>query len=325
MSRRRPGIRASSTGMIRMTLRLHTTVAVAALILTLPMSSISQDVPDSADHPLIGRFDGSSISYYRTFDFDLLTIATGRSVSRQLENSIDAEGKKTIIAYQIPAGPSPLEVLRNFEQRMLERGFEVLYECADAECGRGDFTGALDIAPLPAMNVDPFNFRYIAAKRIQEGVETHAFVITSAYSGRLYAQVATIESSAMEMRMVDATQMAADLAAAGRVALYGIYFDTDSAEVRPESAPTLAEIEKLLSGDPSLNLIVVGHTDNQGSRDYNMSLSARRAESVMQVLVADYSIAPDRLRSAGVGFLAPVATNDSEQGRAQNRRVELIK
>lgn len=305
--------------------RLPMMITLAFLVLELPFSAEAQDIPGSADHPLIGRFEGSRISYYRTFDFDQLTIATGRSASRQLESSIDAEGQKTIIAYQIPAGPSPLEVLRNFQQRMLDNGFEILYECKDSDCGLSNFTGALEIAPLPAMNLDPFNFRYVGAKRIQDGQEIHAFVVASEYGGRLYAQVATVASSAMEMRMVDAAQMAADIAAAGRVALYGIYFDTDETDVRPESEPTLAQIVELLNSDPSLNLIVVGHTDSEGSWDYNMSLSARRAEAVVQVLVESYGIASMRLRSAGVGFLAPVATNDSEEGRAQNRRVELIK
>ena len=118
--------------------------------------------------------------------------------------------------------------------------------------------------------------------------------------------------------------MAKGLGAAGHIALYGIYFDTDKAVVKPESRPTLEQIAKLLTGQPQLNVFIVGHTDNQGAYDYNLDLSRRRAEAVAAELVKSYRIAQTRLRTAGVGFLAPVGSNASDSGRALNRRVELV-
>ena len=106
-------------------------------------------------------------------------------------------------------------------------------------------------------------------------------------------------------------------------AVYGIYFDVDRAVVKPKSGPVLAEIARLLQNEPGLYLYVVGHTDNTGTLVHNMDLSQRRAEAVVQKLAADYGIAAERLAAVGVGPVAPVASNDADEGRALNRRVEL--
>ena len=109
-----------------------------------------------------------------------------------------------------------------------------------------------------------------------------------------------------------------------KVAIYGIYFDFNKADVKPESDPTLIEITKLLSQNPNLKLYVVGHTDNVGKFDYNMKLSQTRANAVIQALVSRYGVDRNRLKSYGVGPLAPVQPNKTEEGRAKNRRVELV-
>jgi outer membrane protein OmpA-like peptidoglycan-associated protein len=116
-----------------------------------------------------------------------------------------------------------------------------------------------------------------------------------------------------------------DISSSGHVALYGIYFDTDKADLKPESRPTLQEIARLLKQDAALKLYVVGHTDNVGGFDYNSGLSERRAVAVVKELTANHGIAATRLKAAGVGMLSPVAPNDREEGRTKNRRVELVK
>jgi outer membrane protein OmpA-like peptidoglycan-associated protein len=107
--------------------------------------------------------------------------------------------------------------------------------------------------------------------------------------------------------------------------LYGIYFDTNKAELKPESHTALQEISKLLKADPNLKVLVVGHTDNVGGYDTNLTLSERRATAVLQELKSTHGIAATRLRGVGVGMAAPVAPNETEDGRAKNRRVELVK
>jgi OOP family OmpA-OmpF porin len=129
---------------------------------------------------------------------------------------------------------------------------------------------------------------------------------------------------AIENKMVDAGTMAKALREKGHIALYGIYFDTDKAVIKPESRPTLDEIAKLLQAQPQLNVFIVGHTDSQGTFEYNTDLSRRRAEAVAAELVRSYKIAGTRLRTAGASFLAPIGSNATDDGRALNRRVELV-
>jgi OOP family OmpA-OmpF porin len=139
--------------------------------------------------------------------------------------------------------------------------------------------------------------------------------------------VECVQEKPVANKMVDGTasDMSKQIAATGSVNLYGIYFDTNKTDVKPESKPTLDEVGKLMASDATLKLKVVGHTDNVGTADYNNDLSMRRAQSVMHELVASYSVAPERLTPFGAGFTQPIATNDTDDGRAKNRRVELVK
>ena len=116
-----------------------------------------------------------------------------------------------------------------------------------------------------------------------------------------------------------------DLASTGHAAVYGIYFDTGKADLKPESAQAIGEIAKLLAADPALKVYVVGHTDNVGTLESNMRLSQERADAVVQALVRTHGVAATRLKSFGAGPYSPVASNDAEAGRAKNRRVELVK
>ncbi len=126
------------------------------------------------------------------------------------------------------------------------------------------------------------------------------------------------------MVAVTSEEMAKGIEESGRIALYGIFFDTDKTDIKPESVPTLEEIAKLMKALPELRVLVVGHTDNTGDREYNMGLSSRRAESVVKFLQDKFQIPATRMIPAGLGMLAPVASNRTEGGRANNRRVELL-
>ncbi|MBI4002149.1 MAG: OmpA family protein, partial [Nitrospira defluvii] len=123
---------------------------------------------------------------------------------------------------------------------------------------------------------------------------------------------------------IDAEAMGKDIDQYGKVALYGLYFDHDKAVLKPESKPALVEIATLLKARPTLNVYVVGHTDSTGTFAYNLKLSADRARAIVGALVKNYGIASARLEPHGVASLAPVVTNQSDGGRAKNRRVELV-
>jgi outer membrane protein OmpA-like peptidoglycan-associated protein len=110
-----------------------------------------------------------------------------------------------------------------------------------------------------------------------------------------------------------------------RAVTYGIYFDFNKDTLKPESEPVLKEIAQAMTHNPDWKLTVEGHTDNIGGDTYNLDLSKRRAAAVKQALVTQYNIAPDRLLTGGFGASRPVETNDTLEGRARNRRVELVR
>ena len=295
-------------------LALHVTGAAAQ----------TRDVAGSRDFPGIGRFGGSVITGYQVKDFDAARMQGAAFKDGNPADARRLEGRITRIAYATKPGPSILEVSRNFETQLAKAGYETLVACDTDACGGIPFTEAIDVLPIPQMWVDGFNYHYYAGRKVEGGRETYASVVVSENNREIHAQLTVAELGAIENKMVDAAAMAKGLGETGHIALYGIYFDTDKTVIKPESRPTLDQIAKLLTGQPQLNVFIVGHTDNQGAYDYNLDLSRRRAEAIAAELVKSYRIAQTRLRTAGVGFLAPVGSNASDAGRALNRRVELV-
>jgi outer membrane protein OmpA-like peptidoglycan-associated protein len=168
-----------------------------------------------------------------------------------------------------------------------------------------------------------------------DGCENHTYLIrqggkeywiqVSTGAIPLHGYVAVLEREGMKQSLgfLDASAMKKAIDADGRVALY-INFDVDKATLRPDAQPIIAEINKLLAGDAALKLSIEGHTDNTGTPAHNQELSTARARSVLGALVG-LGIDPSRLQSKGFGQDKPLADNGSEDGRAKNRRVELVK
>jgi len=304
-------------------------IAIVLLIVTTllagPAYAAKADVPGSADEPAIGRFTDSVISGYYKKDFEEYVFHVG-PVRSGVDNTESLEGAIRHIAYTTPEVASIAEVYRNYKNKLNDAGYKILFECETKACGGGDFRYAIKLLPIPRMEVDTFRYRYMAARKELGGVVNSVAVIVSIDTKKqIRSQVTLLESGALENKMVAAEAMAESLHGEGHIALYGIHFDTGKTGIKPESKPTLDEIGKLLTTSPALRIILVGHTDNQGGFEYNMDLSLRRAKSVANTLITEYGIKQERLRAAGVGYLAPVATNDNDPGRALNRRVELVK
>lgn len=274
------------------------------------------------------------------------------------EKEIELEGTLTRLVYVLPEDRSPLEVLRNYQDVVQTAGGEVLFECKKEACGGDVSAGAdrgggamsftqyffyasdLDMGSFSnascAVTSNMADLRYFTAKVPQAAGDAYVTVqafqmidnlYCKAINGRTIAIVHVLEPKQRDKKMVlvGAKEMENALVASGSVALYGIFFDFDKAVIKPESEATLKEIAKLLTDDPKLAVAVIGHTDNKGAFDYNIDLSARRAEAVKKALVSQHGIDGARLTAAGAGMMAPVASNDSEDGRAKNRRVGLVK
>lgn len=304
---------------------------------------------------MIKRITGSEIFFAKTTDFDQLKLSLGKLEWNGAEakvkpyKSATVEGKRLTNYYKVPAKMSVLEVLRDYEQDLKEAGFEILHSGQGEEIETvsynnqvareilgmtGTYATPEEKAQWPFQHTDEKLAAYIAAKKAGDAGEIYvsAYIVPNTHANwlgipvnRVLVRLDVCEVKAREQRMelVKSEEMAGSIALNGRVALYGILFDFDKADIRPDSEPTLAEIAKLLQEKPDLNLLVVGHTDATGLFDYNRTLSQKRAESVVANLTAK-GISRQRLFPVGVAFASPVATNRTEDGKAKNRRVELV-
>lgn len=295
------------------------------------------DIPGAKDHPEISRFAGSAIVQYDQSDFGELVIPLSDQPHSPEAKSERVEGRLTKFLYRLPENASSHQVFRAYESELSKAGFKALYRCSGLQCGPGWPSYAMSTYELRDRGeyfgmqfMDFESQRYLAAKREAADGDTYALLYTFEIPpphGTKYAMLTAVDRAPLKEGLVTvgAEQMARDIANQGHVAVYGVYFDTDKAEIRAESRAALEEMVKLLKQNPTLNVFIVGHTDNVGTVSHNMDLSQRRAGAVVKALVSDYGGDAKRVLGFGVGPLAPVVSNDSEAGRAKNRRVELVK
>jgi outer membrane protein OmpA-like peptidoglycan-associated protein len=302
-------------------------LVIALLMLIHSILRAGEDVPGSKDHPAITRYPGSYIFHYSQKKFDEYYLLLGPLKSqRDIKNARmkKLEGKVTQIAYKCPKGRSNLEVFKNYEEALVRAGYKILFK------GKGnDIRGVYNF--LEKMNHEYIGgwddpeirpWFYLSAVSGEEDIYVSLFVIGS-YDGPR-AILSVIEPKEMERGLITAKDIKERIKEKGHVSIYGIYFDFGKADIKPESEPVLKEIAKFLKENPDIKVYVVGHTDNVGSLEYNMELSRKRAEAVVKRLVEKYGIKKNRLKAFGVGPLCPVASNKKEDGRAKNRRVEIV-
>lgn len=330
---------------------MHRRSRAAALALAFTSLHALADMPPQdtvkagQDPALLSRFAGSKMVGYLAKEFDEAQLVAAKVPpnKRVPEKLLPLEGRYTRVAYNYPKERSSLEVMRNYETALQKAGFATLFSCAKDACGKdfGDYflqnrLGSNFIQGSSAY-WEPFNHgrdseRYLLAQgKRPDGSLVHAAVLVvdplDGKNGGVLVEL--VEAKPMETGKVhanlDAEAMAKSIASEGKVAVYGVYFDTDKTEVKPESKAALDEMAKLLKNQPALKVYIVGHTDSQGSLAHNVELSQRRAEAVAKALEAGYKIDGKRLVAKGVASLAPMASNDDEAGREKNRRVELVK
>lgn len=311
------------------------------------------DAPGGADHPLIKRFAGSALIGYKVDDWGQAVLPlSAQTVQSQsgavLKDKRVVEGKVARLLYVSPVGKAPLEVFRNYEQALNAAGFKKLYGCesdcadlyfawtktVDIKAGMAWSTGTLASSGGGEYSVQGalrFDGRMLVGEVTKAGQSRLVLVYTSGASDPSTGMAATyleiVEPKDMPTGQVavDAAAMKTGLDSEGKVSLYGLYFDTGKAEVKPESKPQLDEMAKLLRDQPTLKVYIVGHTDNAGTLDANLALSLQRAQAVVAALSGPaYKVDGKRLQARGVASLAPVAANTAEPGRARNRRVELV-
>lgn len=317
--------------------RLLVVILVAfATAFAAPALAQKPDVKGSQDHPAVGRYEGAYIKKYLQKQYEEFTLPT-RPITRETKDKPEEygtalAGRLTRITYEGPEGRSALEVVRNFQKTLEADGFETVFYCRHKDCGDASsfwFVAAADGGLLSQWATNT----YVIAKKKTGAEETWVSVFAVEHGGSgnrpltPQALVTVAEVQGMEEDKIvvrDASAMEKSIAEEGRVALYGLYFDFDKDTMTDESRPQLDEIAKLLTARFEMAVLIVGHTDSQGSLDYNLDLSRRRAASVVSALVRDYNIDANRLTPVGVGMAAPVASNRTDEGQAKNRRVEIV-
>ncbi|MGD9917908.1 MAG: OmpA family protein [Paenirhodobacter sp.] len=300
------------------------------------------DVPGAADPPGLPRISGAAIIGYDQSGYDAFAYPTAKVGWDGAEAQVTVEGPHTRLLYVVPDDRAPLEVIRNYQAELTDQGYTPVYDCGGEACGPATpFTKFLYTMKLEnsgqvskmAFSLPRADLRYLVMRQPETGTTVSIYAAFESFdhfpqtADKVLVLLDLVEGKPMQQRMeiVTAAEMAGALGTEGRVKLYGILFDYDSARLKPDSDATLAEIVTLLGEDPALTVFVVGHTDMTGGYDYNLDLSRRRAAAVVTALTGRFGIAASRLEPAGVGPLAPVAENTTEEGRALNRRVELVK
>jgi len=300
--------------------------ALIAIVIHTPLAA--QDISGSADHSMVARFKGSTIVAQERKAFDTYVVPLGppdRS-EEKFQKQQTVEGKVLKTQYEAPAGSSALAVYRSYQTALQQAGFTTLYTCTTQQCNAAGRTSTT-FFHMRRFNgsFDDTDAYVLAGHEPKNDVYVMLYVTSYGRGQHVAYLLDVVEVKPLEggLVTVNAAALATDITAVGHAPVYGIYFDTGKAVVKPESKPVLDEIAKLLRNQPELKLHVVGHTDNVGQVASNMTLSKQRADAVVAALVSQYQIAAARLQSGGVGSLSPVATNRTEEGRAKNRRVEL--
>ncbi len=271
--------------------------------------------------------------------FDRYLLPLGKfGKDNKFSKSKELRGEIVQTTYSIPANHSILEIFENYREALENAGFEILFELDKKEEPSWSRWTDMFVRATSRNSRCEQEIKYslhyadeghfVAAKLTSTEGDFYVAICMAKGNWHNYTtlQQDIIHIKPMNRGLVKITSeiMEQKLNQVGHVALYGIYFDFNKATLKPESEPVLKEIAQLLKTNPGLKLYVVGHTDNVGPLDYNMKLSKARATAVVKRLVAKYGISPDRLKPFGVGPLCPVASNSTEQGRAKNRRVELV-
>lgn len=274
---------------------------LAAIALFAAPALAAEDARGSKDHPLLTRYPDSHIVEY-VKNFNAVEFATGTKDGEPARKSV--EGDATVIVYfhnSPDKQPSALQVIRNYQNAIKGIGGQVVYERLPRDNDGGETT--LKVAT--------------GGKEVWIRVEPGIFSApTQSY------KLSVIEVAAMQ-QVVSANKLLEEINRSGFVALY-INFDTGKWDLKADGRATVAEIVAMLRSAPALRIAIEGHTDNVGQAAANRSLSEKRAQSVMAAIVAG-GIDPKRLSAAGVGQERPIADNRSEEGRAKNRRVELVR
>ncbi len=291
------------------------------------------DVEGGKDHPLISRFKGSVMEYYEHKNYDQYIIVLGFNENGEPNKKVNVEGEITRIQYSASEDHSVFEIFRNYEIALKNANFNVSFSCSEKSVPVSYefwyFTYYGDINKLKDNRIAPdgrMGYRYLVANGNNEGKNVYVVIFVS--SDNDYDWILTtmdvIEEKPMETGLVTAATIEKGLKISGHTILEGVYFDTGKSTLKIESDDALENIAEYVNSNQDKKFFIVGHTDNTGDFTSNMALSEERAKTVIDELINKYNVNADQLEAYGVSYLSPVSSNSSDEGKARNRRVEIV-
>ncbi len=302
------------------------TFAVAFMILT--NVTAQTDIEGAKDNPYISRFKDSWITWQQLKNFDRYFVL---SLKDHTIHHYEIDGKVLRTQYRTTKDHSVFEIFKSYEQALQDAGYEILVTFDEKNCGvnlqeqlyNREFSG-LNALPREADKPDYQNeFAYFAAKKDTGEKDIYIIGFIVAW-GEPLITLDVIEVKKMDDNLVTAKKLNETIGSKGHAVLKGIYFDTGKASLQEKSGKALQNIADYLNAHKDQKFFVVGHTDNTGDFEANKILSENRAKTVMQTLVNQYGIDANQLKAFGIANLAPIASNETQEGKALNRRVEIV-
>lgn len=278
------------------------------------------------DHPMLPRYPNAELEYVKKIDTETVELPFAKNAPGQ--SLLKLTGDLYRHQYEVK-NISTLKIYENYKSALTKAGFTYLSQCELSRCGNEE--DARDLGAKISIHNNVYNdYRnpyYMLAKKVVSGRNLYVAIYIGGYDTEVTLHQIILEEKSVQTGLitVNADELKQQIETDGKALIYGIYFDTGKASIKPESKPTLDAIADLLKRNPSLLLYVVGHTDDTGSVAANLELSKQRAKSVVDALASGYQIAASRLQAEGVGPYAPTSNNTSDAGKQKNRRVELVK
>ncbi|MCK5671857.1 MAG: OmpA family protein [Spirochaetales bacterium] len=311
------------------------------LVLSPVYAQRTSDIENSKDSPLLSRFEGSVIEFYKETKWGSYLLPVSEKGTISWSGPMALEGRVIRTQYTVSPDNNSEFVLHNYKAAFKNAGFEVLIAIANEELGVSDRphtwndTYYVGGGYYNGLNNGKFgmgknfptwnnNHCFIAARGHANGKDIYAVIYAIVDEKYTLITQDIIEVESVDTGFVSADNISKDIAFSGHIAIYDIHFDGDKATIKSESAEALSVVANYLKSNSDKDYFIVGHAAGIGDFDLGMDLSIARAKAVMDELIKKYGVSKDQLKSYGVGALCPVTSNNSDEGIAKNRRVEIV-
>jgi len=299
------------------------------------------DIENSKDYPLISRFEGSFIEFYKETKWGAYKLPVNDKGKIDWDNPQTLEGKVIRIQYTTSVDNNSEFVLQNYKAAFKKAGFTILIAIANEELGvsdrphtwgdkyyvSGGYYNGLNNAKFGLGINFPIwknDHSFMAAHGNKDGKDIYVISYTVVCDKYTLITQDVIEVEAVETGMVSAENIAKGIQTDGHIAIYDILFETGKSDIKPESEAAIKNVANYINANPGKKFYIVGHTDNVGDFTANMTLSESRAKAVLTTLTTKYAVKSEQLKAYGVSSLSPVANNSTEEGKAKNRRVDIV-